>query len=77
MLAGQDFLMDGGLTYKIKNNEVLFFKDKKRLGEISFFSSSPKVGDQVKGGPKEEKMILKIMVKEHHWHQFIILCYQK
>ncbi len=60
MLAGQDFLMDGGLTYKIKNNEVLFFKDKKRLGEISFFSSSPKVGDQVKGGPKEEKMILKI-----------------
>ncbi|MDB4721606.1 leucine-rich repeat domain-containing protein, partial [Verrucomicrobiales bacterium] len=51
---------DIGFTYKIEGNEVLVFKEEERDGEISFSSSSPKVGDQVEWGPKEEKMRGKI-----------------
>jgi len=53
-------LEDLGLTYKIKDNEVLVFNEEERDGGISFSSSSPKVGDQVEWGPEEEKMKAKI-----------------
>ena len=48
LVAGQDGnLEDRGLTYKIKGNEVLVFKDGERDGGLLFTSSSPKAGDQV------------------------------
>jgi antitoxin component YwqK of YwqJK toxin-antitoxin module len=53
-------LRDQRLTYKIEGNEVLIFKEEERDGGISFSSSSPKVGDQVEMGAKEEKMRGKI-----------------
>ena len=56
---------DFGLTYKIDNNDVLFFKGEELDGGISFSSSSPNVGDQVEWGPKKEKMRAKItMIQE-------------
>ena len=56
---------DFGLTYKIDNNDVLFFKGEELDGGISFSSSIPKVGDQVEWGPKKEKMRAKItMIQE-------------
>ena len=56
---------DFGLTYKIDNNDVLFFKGEELDGGISFSSSSPNVGDQVEWGPKQEKMRAKItMIQE-------------
>ena len=51
---------DIGLTYKIKGNDVLVFKEEERDGGISFSSSSPKVSDQIEFGPNEEKMKGKI-----------------
>ena len=56
MLGGHDGdLEDHGLTYKIKGNEVLVFEDSERDGGILFPSSSPKAGDQVEAGPKDDK----------------------
>ena len=64
LVIGKDGdLEDRGLTYKIKGNEVLFFKDEEREGGISFSSSSPKAGDQVEMGSednKEKYIIIKI-----------------
>ena len=56
LVIGQDGnLEDRGLTYKIKGNEVLVFEDGERDGGILFYSSSPKVGDQVEMGSEDGK----------------------
>jgi hypothetical protein len=54
-------LQDDGLTYKIEGNEVLVFSNGKRDGGMLFFSASPKAGDQVEAGPKDEKRKLTII----------------
>ena len=57
ILVGQDGnLKDEGLTYQIKGNEVLVFDDGERDGGMLFSSASPKVGDQVEIGPKDENI---------------------
>ncbi|MCP4923219.1 MAG: hypothetical protein GY915_04195, partial [bacterium] len=60
MVGKNGSIEDFGITYKIEGNEVLVFKEEERDGGISFSSSSPKVGDQVEWGRKEEKMRGKI-----------------
>ena len=73
-LAGENGgLEDGGETYKIEGNEVLFFVDGKRNSGISFSSSSPKVGDQIEWGGKEGKITtveaeIKLSVKNDSGH---------
>ena len=54
-------LEDQGLTYKIKGNEVLTFKDGERNGGLLFSSSSPKVGDQFEMGSEDDKRKVKII----------------
>jgi antitoxin component YwqK of YwqJK toxin-antitoxin module len=55
MLVGQDGnLQDEVLTYQIKGNEVLVY-DGERRGGILFSSSTPKAGDQVEVGRKDDK----------------------
>ena len=64
LVAGQgDNLEDQGLTYKIKGNDVLIFKDGEREAELLFSSSNPKRGDKVEMRSRDDKqklMIIKI-----------------
>ena len=57
-------LEDQGLTYKIKGNDVLIFKDGEREAGLLFSSSNPKRGDQVEmrsGDDKQKLIIIKIV----------------
>ena len=49
------------LTYKIKGNEVLVFKDGERVVRILFSSSRPKVGDQIEMGLEDDKQNVTII----------------
>ena len=64
LVAGQGGnLEDQGLTYKIKGNDVLIFKNGEREAGLLFSSSNPKRGDQVEmrsGDDKQKLMIIKI-----------------
>ena len=64
LIVGQDGnLEDQGLTYKIKGNDVLIFKNGEREAGLLFSSSNPKRGDQVEmrsGDDKQKLMIIKI-----------------
>ena len=56
-------LEDQGLTYKIKGNDVLIFRDGERVEGLLFSSSNPKRGDQVEmrsGDDKHKLIIIKI-----------------
>ena len=62
LVIGQDGnLEDRGLTYKIKGNDVLIFKDGEREAELLFSSSNPKRGDQVEIKSEDDKQKLIII----------------
>ena len=64
LINGQDGnLEDQGLTYRIKGNDVLIFRDGERVEGLLFSSSNPKRGDQVEirsGDDKHKLIIIKI-----------------
>ena len=60
LLGKNNNLRDKGVTYQIDNKKVLIFENGKKNGGISFFSSSPKVGDHVEAGGEDDKQKVKI-----------------
>ena len=60
LLGKNNNLRDKGVTYQINNNKVLFIENGKTNGGMSFFSSSPKVGDHVEVGADGDKQKVKI-----------------
>ena len=65
LVAGQGGdLEDRGFTYKIKDNDVLIFKDEEREAELLFSSSNPKRGDKVEMRSRDDKQKLMIIKVE-------------
>jgi antitoxin component YwqK of YwqJK toxin-antitoxin module len=60
LLGKNNNLRDKGVTYQIDNKKVLIFENGKKNGGMSFFSSSPKVGDHVEVGAEDDKQKVKI-----------------